>query len=213
MMKAFQKYKSYLFVCFSLVVIFTAVANWIVIEQTQNQLTSDVARLPKTKCGLLLGTSKMIKGHRLNGFFINRINAAVTLYQSGKIECLIVSGDNRTKSYNEPREMRRDLVKYGIPESAIYLDFAGFRTLDSVVRAKEIFGQDRIIIISQKQHNERAVFIANHFGIKAVGYNAAEPEYSAPKTRMREYFARVKVFIDIATSQKPYFLGEKIPVN
>jgi SanA protein len=213
LIKNLRKYTNYLLLLLGLMVIFTVIANWMVIAQTQNQLTSNINSLPKTKCGLLLGTSKLIKGHRLNGFFINRINAAVELYKAGVIECVIVSGDNRALSYNEPREMRRDLLKKGIPDSAIYLDFAGFRTLDSVVRAKEIFGQENIIIISQKQHNERAVFIANHFGINAIGYNAQEPSYSAPKTRIREYFARVKVLIDIVIDQKPHFLGEKILVK
>jgi SanA protein len=212
-MKFLRKCINVFLILFTLTVIFTVAANLIVINQTQHQLTTDISRLRKTKCGLLLGTSKIIRGKKLNGFYINRINAAVKLYQSGKIECLIVSGDNRTIFYNEPRDMRKDLLKEGIPDSAIYLDFAGLRTLDSVIRAKKIFGQNAVIIISQKQHNERAVFIANHFGIKAVGYNAQDPTHSTIKTTIREYFARVKVFIDILLEKKPRFLGEKVLVK
>lgn len=101
----------------------------------------------------------------------------------------------------------------GIPESRIFLDYAGFRTLDSVVRAKEIFGQDRFTVISQKFHNERAVYLARHYDIEAIGFNAQDVSVNNGfKTRIREWLARVKVFVDLLTNKQPKFLGEQIEI-
>lgn len=128
----------------------------------------DVDKLPSYEVGLLLGTSPSVNGMN-NIFFSTRIEAAKTLYERGKIQHILVSGDNATKSYNEPEAMKKALIKAGIPESAITLDYAGFRTLDSVVRAREIFGQaDGFIIISQPFHVERALFLARANGIEAI---------------------------------------------
>lgn len=148
-----------------------------------------------------------------NYFFYNRIAAAETLFKSGKIKFLIISGDNSLSYYNEPEDMKKELVKAGIPDSVIYLDYAGFRTFDSMIRAKEIFGQTKFIVVSQQFHNERAVFIARKYNIEAYGYNAEDVDaYSGFKTKLRELFARVKVFIDVYSNKKPKFLGEKINI-
>ncbi len=114
-------------------------------------------------------------------------------------------------SYNEPRMMKKDLVGLGIPDSVLFLDYAGFRTLDAVVRAKKIFGQDSVIIISQKFHNTRAIFLAQYFNLNAIGYNAKNVSFSnSPKTFIREYFARVAAFLDVEIFHtQPKFLGEK----
>ena len=88
------------------------------------------------------------------------------LFQAGKISRILVSGDNRRMNYNEPVEMRKALIAHGIPDSVIVMDFAGIRTLDSVIRAKKVFGQDRFTIISQRFHNERALYIAGRNGSK-----------------------------------------------
>lgn len=182
---------------------------------TQGLLFDDVNGIPVNKAGLLLGTSKQIKGGYQNQFFNNRIDAAVALYKAGKIKTIIISGDNATMYYNEPIDMKKALVRRGIPDSAIVLDYAGFRTFDSVVRCKEIFGQDSITIISQEFHNARAIFIARKKNIKAIGYNAKNVSKSyGLKTLTREKFARVKVFIDLYLfPAKPKFLGEKINIE
>lgn len=99
----------------------------------------------------------------------------------------------------------------GVPENRIFEDFAGFRTLDSVVRAKEIFGQDSITIISQQFHNERAIFLAEKHNIKAIAFNAKDVNAKwGIRTKVREVFARVKVFLDLLTEKEPKFGGEKI---
>ncbi len=123
-------------------------SNYWVTYTTADKLFSDTATIPYNKVGLVLGTSKNTTQGYSNLFFKYRIEAAVTLYQSGKIKALIVSGDNGIKAYNEAEDMKQALIAAGIPQEAIYMDYAGFRTYDSVIRAKEIFGQDSLTIIS-----------------------------------------------------------------
>jgi len=189
-------------------------ANMLVEYKTRNLIFDDVSKLKHNKAGLLLGTSRTLRGGEKNPFFYNRIEAAVELYKSGKIENLIVSGDNRTRFYNEPEEMKRELVKRGIPQDRIYLDYAGRRTLDSVVRCGEVFGQDSFTVISQKFHNQRAVFLGRYSGYDVVGFNAKDVNYfEGFRTRFREYFARVVMFADLLFEKKPRFLGEKINIK
>lgn len=127
-------------------------ANMTIIRNSDPYVSNDISKIPQTNVGLLLGTSKLLKNGQNNDFFFNRIEAAVELYKKGKIKYILVSGDNGSKFYNEPRDMRDELIRRGVPANVIYLDYAGFRTLDSVVRAHKIFGQDSFTVISQKFH-------------------------------------------------------------
>lgn len=192
-------------------IIFIAWANYSIIKGSAASVSYNIADVPETKTALLLGTSKNLNNGLPNAYFYNRIQAAIDLYKSGKIKYIIVSGDNGTKDYNEPEDMLLTLMKYGIPQDHIIMDHAGFRTLDSVVRAKEIFGQTKLIIISQKFHNERAVFLAKQNGIEAYGYNAKDVnKYAGFKTNMREYLAKAKAYWDLIFGVQPKFGGEKI---
>lgn len=183
-------------------------------KHTVSKVYTEVGIIPVNKVGLVLGTSPKLKNGNNNLYFDYRILAAVELYKAGKIKYILISGDNRREDYNEPEEMKKALMQKGIPEKSIYLDYAGFRTLDSVVRAKEVFGQNRLTIISQRFHNERAIYLAEKNGINAIGYNAKDVNaYSGLKTNIRELFARVKMFIDLATDKQPHFLGEKIIIG
>lgn len=143
------------------------------------------------------------------------MEAAVRLYQSGKVAALIVSGDNGSKEYDEATAMKDALVRAGIPEKSIYLDYAGFRTLDSVVRAKEVFGQEAFVVVSQRFHNERAIFLARQSGIKAIGYNAADLRgRRGLMTHLREYLARVQAVLDVKVlGTQPKFLGKAVVVR
>lgn len=183
-------------------------------KNSEGKLYTSVAELPKNKVGLLLGTIKYLADGRVNLYYQFRVNAAVKLFKENKIDFIIVSGDNGSKRYDEPTAFKNDLIEAGIPKSRIFLDYAGFRTLDSVVRAKEIFGQTEITIISQKFHNERAIYLAEYFNIKAIGFNAQGVSGSlALKVQLREYLARVKVFVDILLRVQPKFLGKKIEIK
>ncbi|MFM7024071.1 MAG: vancomycin high temperature exclusion protein [Flavobacteriales bacterium] len=175
---------------------------------------TEVDKVPHFKCGLLLGTSKFLKSGRLNVYYAKRIKAAVNLVKSGKVEYLIISGDNSRKTYDEPTDMKNDLVAGGIDSNKIYLDYAGFRTFDSMVRCKEIFGQDSILVISQQFHNERAIYIGEQQDMFVRGFNASDVSKAYGKwTMLREAFARVKVLVDFTIGAEPKFLGEKIVVG
>ena len=198
-----------------LLVAFIVFSNVIIVQSTKKEIYSTVNSTPKKKVALILGTSRYTIWGTTNLYFKYRIEAAAKLYHSGKISHIIVSGDNSDKTYNEPRQMWDALLKKGIPHSAITLDFAGFRTLDSVVRSKEVFGQTEIIIISQRFHVERALFIASKYKIDAIGFAAQDPpkKYSF-KTRVREYFAKTKAVIDLyIINKKPKYLGKKEIIN
>jgi SanA protein len=205
-----------IFILTALVILLAlTIASNIAVKQTAKKYISDnLVSVKPNNVGLLLGTSRNLKNGARNDFFFNRIDAAVELYNSGKIRNIIISGDNSRKDYNEPEDMKAELIRKGIPDSLIYLDYAGFRTLDAVVRARDIFGQHSFIVISQKFHSERAVYLARSYGIEAFGYNAKEVEaYKGFKTKVRELFARDKMFIDLLFAVKPKFLGEKVVIK
>ncbi|PLK43556.1 vancomycin high temperature exclusion protein [Emticicia sp. TH156] len=185
------------------------VCDALIKETARGRLYSDINSIPYTRVGLLLGTGKYTKrSGELNAYYIRRIKAATSLMEAGKIKYLVISGDNSRKDYNEPEMMREDLVKAGVDSTRIYLDYAGFRTFDSMVRLKKIFGQDSVTIISQLFHNERAIYIASKEGIIANGFNAEDAVVEG--VMAREKLARVKVFVDYLMAKEPRFLGEKI---
>lgn len=194
-------------------IVFMWWSNYKIEKYTAVFVTSDISKVPNKKAGLVLGTSKNLANGWKNYYFYYRIDAAEQLYKSGKVQYLIVSGDNSQKDYNEPEDMMNELLSRGIPKERIFMDFAGLRTLDSVVRAKEIFGQQSYIIVSQEFHNERAVFLARKNNIDANGFNAKDVNKSAGFiTNLREKFARAKVFLDFLFGVEPKFGGEKIVI-
>jgi SanA protein len=183
-------------------------------QQTSAFLYDRVEAVPHEHVGVVLGTSQRSRGGGPNQYFANRMEAAAALYHAGKVDHLLLSGDNRYLNYNEPWAMRKALIAAGVDSSHITLDFAGFRTLDSMVRAKEVFGQQRFIVISQRFHNERAVFIARGLGIEALGYNARDVGTAhGLRTMFRERLARVKVYIDALLGVQPHFLGEPVVIG
>ncbi len=196
--------------CLLLMVLIAATNLWIV-RSTSAEIFSDYNQIPSNPVGLVLGTSSRRADGSPNPFFHNRMEAAARLYALGKIGHIIVSGDNRTRYYNEPLEMKRALVKLGVPDAAITLDYAGLRTLDSVVRSKEVFGQEHITIITQPFHSYRALFISRYYHIEAVALVASEPaDEPAVAVYVREYFARTKAILDLYVFKtSPRHLGDK----
>jgi SanA protein len=191
------------------------IANLWVIYSTRDKVYADTSSLPENEVAVVLGTSNKLTDGSPNPFFETRINTAVSLYESGKVKYFIVSGDNRTRYYNEPEEMKRALVRNGVPDSVITLDYAGLRTLDSIVRCKEIFGQNTITIITQPFHCYRALFISNYYKMDAVAVMAEEPgPKTATRVYVREYLARAKAVLDLyILKTSPHHLGEKEPLN
>lgn len=190
-------------------------SNYWIIKSTRQQLFSEVNKVPNNDVALLLGASKLLRNGHENLFFKYRIEAAAELYKAGKIKHIIVSGDNHKKEYDEATDMRDALISKGIPDSCITLDYAGFRTLDSMVRCLKIFKQKNVTVISQAFHNQRAVFIANYYDMNAVGFNAKDvPNRFSTKTRFREYIAKFKAVLDLYILHKePHFLGESITIK
>lgn len=196
--------------CLSLLALIIACNVWIV-QSTEDLVYSDLEKLPEHRIALVLGTSYRSVGGGPNPFFQKRIEMAARLYAIGKIDHFILSGDNSTKYYNEPLEMEKALIRKGVPASAITLDFAGLRTLDSVVRSKKIFGQNKITIITQPFHCYRALFISRYYDMDAVAMVADAPDLDQTfKVHLREYLARTKAVLDLYVFKTdPRFLGEK----
>ena len=172
-------------------VVLILVSNWWVVYNTRHQTYFDIHQLPANDVGLVLGTSKFVRSGKENLFFRYRMEASARLWKEGKVKYLVLSGNNDSEYYNEPADMQRALVRLGVPASVMTLDYAGYRTFDSVVRCKEVFNQEKITIISQNFHNTRALFIGNHEGIEAIAFAAQDvPDGYSFRTLVREYLAR-----------------------
>lgn len=189
--------------------------QYFVIHAGEGRIYTSVSAIPARDTALVLGVSPKLANGRENLYFKYRIKAAAGLYHAGKVKHLILSGDNRTADYNEPESMRKALIALDVPDSAITLDYAGLRTLDSVVRAKEIFSQDKITIISQRAHDQRALLIAKHYKIDAIAFAADDVRFRyAIGSHIREWFARVKVLLDLyILHTAPKHLGPKEQLN
>ncbi len=200
---------------FLIFIILLIMGNGWVIISTRQAIFTDYAKLPANPVGLVLGTSNRLTDGSPNPFFDDRMQVAADLYKLGKVSHIIVSGDNRTRFYNEPLMMKRALVNLGVPDSAITLDYAGLRTLDSVIRSKEIFGQNHITIITQPFHSYRAIFISHYYHIDAVAMVVREsPQDASVKIYIREYFARAKAILDLyILKTAPRYLGDKEPID
>ena len=170
-----------------------------VTQAAKGRLYSDLDEIPHREVGLLLGTNPKGRTGRPNQFYCRRIDATVALYEAGKVDRIIISGAKRNEDYDEPEAMKAELVLRGVPDSILFLDGEGFRTINSVVRAKEVFGADSLTIISQRFHNERTLFLAKHMGVDAIAYNAANTSSRRWKVLMfgRECLARVKAVFEV----------------
>ena len=183
-------------------------------KEASNLIYSDIEKVPSKKAVLVLGTSKYLRGGQTNYFYTYRIEATVKLFKAGKVKAIVVSGDNGKENYDEPTTMRDDLVARGIPSRYITIDYAGFRTLDSVVRAEVIFDLKDYIIVSQKFHLERAIYLAHAKGQKVIGFVAKDFKNTVWAKRMehRELLARAKAVLDIYMGVEPKFYGKKVKV-
>lgn len=195
-----------------LVAVSIGVCNWIVIRSAKGRTYSEINAVPYHKVGVVLGTVPYLANGHENYYFNSRMKAAADLYFAHKISYILATGDNHKRNYNEPESMRQALLALGVPDSAIILDYAGFRTFDSMVRAKKVFGQDSFIVISQHWHNERAIFIALHQGMDVVGYDAKDAivRRGYVKNCVREMLAKVKAVYDVCVGKQPKYLGEPV---
>lgn len=180
--------------------------------RTAPYIYDDVQDLPSRQVGVVLGTAKYYRAGVINQYYLFRIQGAINAYNSGKVEYLLLSGDNAQQSYNEPMTMRRDLIAAGVPPANIVLDYAGFRTLDSIVRTRKVFDTNDFTIITQRFHCERALFIALHMGIQAQCYAVPSPK-DIWQVRLREFGARLGTLFDLyILKREPRFLGPLVPI-
>ncbi|WP_397363448.1 vancomycin high temperature exclusion protein [Olleya sp. R77988] len=189
-------------------------ANFHITYNAEQKLYDTVKSIPKNRVGLVLGAGKYVGNSKhVNLYYKYRLEAAFLLYKNKKIDIILISGDNSTTDYDEPSTFKSDLIKLGVPANKIVLDYAGFRTLDSVVRAKAVFGLESFTIISQRFHNERAIYLAENQNLKVIGFNAKDIKgrYGL-RTKLREYLARSKAIIDVIINKQPKFLGPKINI-
>ena len=194
--------------------------SWALIEAlAAGRIYASLDDLKPARAGLVLGSAKLIRNYVGNPFFRNRIDAAAALFKSGKVEYLIVSGSQAgggrpRGGYDEPADMRDALIVAGVPAARIYRDYAGFRTLDSIVRAKEVFGQDRVIVVSQSFHLSRALFLAARKGLDDDGFAAKDPPLRfGVRTKLREIAARVLALLDVAIGAEPRYLGQHVQLG
>lgn len=211
-----KKYLTYSIIgIFSICLLIIAISYIVVSGNESGRTYENVNEIPHNKFGLLLATSPITRGGAHNFYFENRIKSAEELYKAGKIDYIIASGGDYRKEHkfgcDEPQAIKDSLVARGIPSERVILDYDGLRTLNSIVKAKEVYGLDCLTLISQKYHNERAIYLADKVGLKAIGYNA-EPSpirRNRIKNTIREFFARPKMFIDLAFGNLPKFKAEK----
>ena len=203
-----------LIVFFVLIIAFFFAADYYIMKNAGDRITNDINDIKEKRVVLVFGTSYKI-GNRTNLYFTNRMVAAYTLYKSGKASHFILSGDNSFENYDEASDMKKYLVEMGIPENMITLDYAGFRTLDSVVRLKKVFGQDKVILISQDFHLKRALFFCDQYDIDAIGFAAKDVKGRALFwISKREWLARGLAVLDVFVfNTQPKFLGPAIDIN
>ena len=197
-----------------LLLLFGLFCSYWIEKDSANYLFDTADQTPACKTGIVLGTSKHLGNGTENLYFSYRIEAAARLFKAGKVRFLILSGDNRVNDYNEPKSMQNALLAQGVPDSCLVLDYAGLRTFDSMVRCKQVFGQDSVIVVSQQFQNARAVFISKQIGLICFGYNARQvTNQSETKIKVREFFSRIKCVLDFyLLDTKPRHLGEKVRI-
>ena len=194
---------------------FIAGANWWILHRAKGHLHTSLEQVPANDVAIVLGTSPRIRGGWSNPFFEARMDAAAALIRSGKVRHLLLSGDNGRSSYDEPSAMQEALTKRGVSAEAMTLDYAGFRTLDSMARAREVFDLHRCTIVTDDFHQARAVFLAQKHGLEATGFvSKPVPWKWSKKTRTREIGSRVKAWLDIYILRtKPKFYGPKVELR
>ncbi|MFT3828571.1 MAG: ElyC/SanA/YdcF family protein [Opitutaceae bacterium] len=188
--------------------VFLAGSEWAVQRSARGRVYGDGDGLPPAAVALVLGASRTLADGRANAFYEARLDLAAELFREGRVRGLIVSGDNSRADYNEPDDMKADLVARGVPARFVTCDYAGFRTLDSVQRVHRVFRQDRVIIVSQRFHAERALYLARAEGLDATACAAADAaRWWQVRARLREVLARGAAVLDVALGRGPKFLG------
>jgi len=200
-------------IAFIAILLFISLLSLYIEKSTNKQIFTNINNIPKSYTGLVLG-SKVYANGKPSLILKDRLDAGLKLYKTNKIKRFLLSGDHGTKQYDEVNTMKNYLIKHGVSESDIFLDHAGFDTYNSLIRAKKIFNVDDLIIITQKFHLKRSLFIANNLGLKANGFLADKHVYYiAKRMYFREKLANIKAALELLVNRNPKFLGHKIPIT
>ena len=197
---------SIIFVAFNSIVVFCSANKIYSIE--------NIDELETAQCVLVPG-SRVFSDERLSAVLQDRVDYAIEIYKAGKAERLLFSGDHGRTEYDEVNAMLNYAVSKGVPQEDIFLDHAGFSTYESLYRARDVFCVSDVIIVTQKFHIYRAVFIAQQLGLETQGVNSDPRRYLyADYDSLRESFARVKdlIYVNIL-KPKPKYLGDEIPIT
>lgn len=196
-------------------IVAVAGTNWWVLHSTRARVFTEVETTPSNDVAIVLGTSPTIGSRWQNPFFTGRMDTAAALYRAGKVKHLLVSGDNSRKTYDEPTAMRDALIARGVPVAAITLDYAGFRTLDTMARARAVFDLRRCTVITDDFHLARCLYLAQAHNLDAVGCSSAPVRWEwSKKTRLREIPSRTVAWLDVNLLRtKPKFYGPKVEIR
>lgn len=200
----------------TLIAVFAGITiNLLMLSGTENMIFAKTADVPVKQAALVLG-ARVYAEERPSPILEDRLATALELYQSKKVQKLLVSGDHGRTDYDEVRAMRKYFTDRGVPAADVFMDHAGFDTYDSVYRARDVFQAESLVIVTQEFHLPRALYIAKRLGIDAAGIVADRREYTAGATRrntLREPLARIKAFGSVTFGAKPRYLGEPIPIT
>lgn len=182
-------------------------------HKTEDFIYEDKNALPEAYTVIVLGASVKSDGE-LSVVLRDRVESALLLYENNKVKRFLLSGDNGSLYYNEPSAMKKYLLERGVPEEDIFMDFAGFDTYDSVFRANYIFDVDKAIVVSQRFHLPRAIYLARSMGLDFYGFIGDRRKYEAEtRNNFRELIANVKALGELLINKDPHFKGEKIPIT
>jgi SanA protein len=189
-----------------------AIVNYYVKSKTDSLIYTTQNNLLKTEVGIIFGAG--INGNKPSKYLKDRLDAGISLYKSHKIEKILLSGDNGNDEHDELTVMKNYCYKHGVDTTKIYIDYAGFDTYSTMYRAKYIFKINKAILISQKYHLNRAIYLGNKLGVKSTGYSANVGDYNGYKyVTTREYLSVFKSVLDVMRNRKPHFLGQEVNIN
>lgn len=185
-------------------------------ERAQGQIYT-LEAVPEAPVAIVFG-AQVYRNGRLSAMLADRVAMGVQLYQTGKVKALLLTGDNGSETYNEPEAMRQYALALGVPDSALVLDYAGFRTYDSCYRAKHIFQVDQAILVTQSFHLDRALLTCNSLNVDSVGVSAdllRSQGYSHSallRSQLREFPSTMFAIVDLISGRQPAFLGDPLPI-
>jgi SanA protein len=201
-----------------LVCVFVLVAlfsiYFIIYFSSLNKIYSNTKTVPKKPVAIIFGAGYYSNG-KLSAILEDRVKTGIELYKKNKVEKLLMTGSNPVKEYDEPTAMMNYAIKNGVPKEDIVRDYAGFRTYDSVYRARNVFEVKSAILVTQRYHMFRAIYTSNRLGIVSVGVTSNKRRYLKEDWyQTREFMALILSFIEVnITKPKPKYLGEKIPIH